>query len=36
MSDLKNSLEVDTEKTLEQNYNNYRDDIKKQQINIPH
>ena len=29
MSDLKNNLEVDTEKTLQQNYNNYRDAIKK-------
>ena len=30
MSDLKNNLEVDTEKTLQQNYNNYRDAIKRQ------
>ena len=29
MNDLKNNLEVDTEKTLQQNYNNYRDAIKK-------
>ena len=29
MSDLKNNLEVDMEKTLQQNYNNYRDAIKK-------
>ena len=28
MSDLKNNLEVDTEKTLQQNNNNYRDAIK--------
>ena len=28
MSDLKDNLEVDTEKTLQQNYNNYRDAIK--------
>ena len=30
MNDLKNNLEVDTEKTLQQNYNNYRDAIKRQ------
>ena len=30
MSDLKNNLEVDTKKTLQQNYNNYRDTIKRQ------
>ena len=29
MSDLKNNFEVDMEKTLQQNYNNYRDAIKK-------
>ena len=29
MSNLKNKLEVDMEKTLQQNYNNYRDAIKK-------
>ena len=29
MSDFKNNLEVDTEKILQQNYNNYRDAIKK-------
>ena len=29
MSDLKNNLEVDMEKTLQQNYNNYKDAIKK-------
>ena len=30
MSDLKDNLEVDTEKTLQQNYSNYRDAIKRQ------
>ena len=30
MSDLKNNLEVDTEKSLQQNHNNYRDAIKRQ------
>ena len=30
MSDLKNNFEVDMEKTLQQNYNNYRDAIKRQ------
>ena len=29
MSDLKNNLDVDRKKTLQQNYNNYRDAIKK-------
>ena len=29
MSDLKNNLDVDSKKTLQQNYNNYRDTIKK-------
>ena len=29
LSDLKNNLDVDRKKTLQQNYNNYRDAIKK-------
>ena len=30
MCDLKNNLDVDIEKTLQQNYNNYTDAIKRQ------
>ena len=36
MGDLKKNLDVDIEKTPQQNYNNYTDAIKRQLINMPH